>query len=107
MNKLKISIFFTLFVLIIGLTGCGNVKKTEDIINTGVPVTDNTTKPDCEPACANYVDKCLTLVPGATQQLYVDGHTTCLEECKEWKAEKTQCMADAENCTLMTEECKL
>lgn len=107
MNKRSITFFIVSVVLIFGLTGCVNKKQTEVPINTDVSITDNVAKPNCELACTNYVKKCLYLVPGATQQLFKEGQDSCLEECNSWDAEKIQCMQDAENCTLMTDECKL
>jgi len=82
-------------LLSLSLAGCGRAEKVKE------------TKGGCDLACANYVDKCLTLVPGATQQLYVDGLDSCVQECQGWGSEKTECILNAQNCTSMTDECEL
>lgn len=104
MNKLMRGVLFILITLMITtLSGCGTVKQSA----TEVSNDFEKTKIECEAPCANYVEKCLTLVPGATQQLYVDGQISCEKECKDWDIKKAECILNAENCTLMTEKCKL
>lgn len=98
----KLLLLVLIALTTIPLSGCGRVEKAEE-----TPENITKTEINCEAPCANYVDKCLTLVPGATQQLYVDGQTSCVKECKDWDTKKTKCILDAENCTLMTDECKL
>jgi hypothetical protein len=89
------------------LTGCEKTENKETLNqNPPINVSENPQN-SCETACANYVDKCLTLVPGATQQLYVDGQNSCLKECSTWDIEKTECIKKSQNCTWMTEGCKL
>ncbi|MDD3897279.1 MAG: hypothetical protein PHU04_05605 [Candidatus Peribacteraceae bacterium] len=64
-------------------------------------------KNDCEAACGNYVNTCLTLVPGAGQALFQEGLTSCMEECAGWDEQKTACMASAADCESMTNICGL
>jgi len=101
MNKSIYGILF--FLIIITLSGCGrtepSITKTADDLKK--------TEFNCEAPCANYVNKCLTLVPGATQQLYVDGLNSCVKECGDWGVNKAECILNAENCTSMTEDCDL
>jgi len=62
---------------------------------------------DCEAACANYVNKCLTLVPNATQALFQEGLSSCLGECASWSVAKINCMVSAVDCPSMTDVCGL
>lgn len=61
----------------------------------------------CEAACANYVNRCLTLVPNATQALFEEGRSSCMSECVNWAESKAQCMTSAVECTQMTDTCGL
>lgn len=102
-RKTSVVSFVLLALTVVAFSGCGSAEKST--IETVSDVKE--TKFDCQETCANYVDKCLTLVPGATQQLFVDGLTSCAKECEDWDVNKAECILKAENCTLMTEECKL
>jgi hypothetical protein len=62
---------------------------------------------DCVPACQNYVNRCLTLVPNATQSLFNQGMESCEFECKTWDNSKITCMERAMDCPSMTEVCGL
>ena len=64
-------------------------------------------KNECESACVNYVNKCLTLVPNATQALFQEGLESCLNECAKWNGVKIDCMISAFNCEAMTDVCGL
>jgi hypothetical protein len=94
-----------LTIPVISLTGCTMNNLEQSQKNSEILSAEN--KNGCESACTNYVDKCLKLVPGATQQLYVDGLSSCLEECKNYPAEKITCLTTAENCPTMTVDCEL
>lgn len=97
----KIFFGFFLVVSLFLFSGCGTVE-------TDTPASEITTSnSSCEAACENYVDKCLTLVPGATENLFKQGRESCFEECVDWGAEKTECIAASQNCTYMTDECEL
>ena len=93
------------------LTGCAVEEPTSDpAFITGALLENTPSNADesaCDVACDNYVDQCLTLVPGATQQLFEDGLVSCMQECAAWEAEKIACIRDAQNCPSMTEECEL
>jgi hypothetical protein len=62
---------------------------------------------ECEAACNNYVNQCLTLVPNATQALFQEGLSSCLEECAGWEETKVRCIKQAADCPSMTEVCGL
>lgn len=62
---------------------------------------------DCQLACLNYTNKCLTLVPNADQNLFNEGLKSCMVECAKWKEEKIGCMLSAPSCPAMTESCGL
>jgi len=62
---------------------------------------------DCDAACNNYNNQCLTLVPNANQQLFDQGYESCMSECAGWSGEKVQCMSTAQDCPSMTEVCGL
>ena len=64
-------------------------------------------KNDCEAACNNYVNQCLTLVPNATQALFQEGFDSCIQECAGWNETMTRCMIQASNCESMTDVCGL
>ncbi|MFA5020557.1 MAG: hypothetical protein WC517_00635 [Patescibacteria group bacterium] len=87
--------------------------KPELIADLLIPEVDSPAPADsdnasaCETACGNYVAKCLTLVPNATQALFDDGLNSCLEECASWSAGKVDCLAGALDCEAMTNVCGL
>lgn len=58
---------------------------------------------NCEAACKNYNNQCLTLVPNADQTLFDQGYESCMSECKSWTGEKITCMESAQDCPSMTE----
>lgn len=62
---------------------------------------------DCQMACANYVVKCLTLVPNASKELLDEGLYSCIGECQKWNNEKIDCMIGALDCESMTNICGL
>lgn len=62
---------------------------------------------DCEAACGSYVGKCLTLVPNATEALFAEGMSSCMDECSSWNAGKVDCMISAFDCEAMTNVCGL
>lgn len=64
-------------------------------------------KRDCESPCRNYIHKCLSLVPNADQNLFTQGLTSCMEECRKWSDTKIQCIINATDCPAMTEICGL
>lgn len=78
------------------LAGCFSVKKEKENV-------DN----NCDAACNNYVDRCLTLVPNADQDLFQEGYDSCMEICPDWNEPKIDCMAAAQDCPSMTEVCGL
>lgn len=98
---MKKIIFILPVLLTLIISGCNTELEPTDISTT----TESTV--NCESACENYKTQCLQLVPGATQQLYKDGIESCMNECKDWSAEKTDCMATALDCTSMTDICEL
>jgi len=103
----KTLFLFLLIIPVITLTGCD--RKINDEIsgeNYIFDISDNS-EVGCNSACDNYVEQCLTLVPGATQQLYVDGFDSCLGERVSWSSEKIDCIEKSQNCTWMTDECGL
>lgn len=73
------------------------------------PEQPNLSEPtsDCEAACGHYVIACLTLVPNATEDLFNEGYESCLSECKNWDANKVDCMITAFDCEAMTDVCGL
>ena len=62
---------------------------------------------NCEVACNNYNNQCLTWVPNADQNLFDQGYESCMAECKDWTVEKIECMEGAQDCPSMTEVCGL
>ncbi len=62
---------------------------------------------NCEDACQNYNNQCLTLVPNADQKLFDEGLSSCMLECESWSKEKIECMESANDCPSMTEVCGL
>ncbi len=67
----------------------------------------NVDSSDCQFACANYVVKCLTLVPNASKDLLDEGLNSCMSECQRWNSQKTGCMIEAIDCESMTNVCGL
>ncbi len=95
------------------LGGCAvDTPTSEEEYSTGAVLQINEPDPmpaatACEEACANYVNKCLTLVPNATQALFDEGQTSCVQECATWESSKTECIRDVLDCESMTDICGL
>ncbi len=95
------------------LSGCAVEAPTDEPASITGAILNNAESDSradaspCDAACNNYVDQCLTLVPGATQQIFNDGLVSCLQECAAWEGEKISCIRDATNCTSMTDDCDL
>ena len=94
-------------------SSCEQLSKTPELV-AELAIPDNILQPEpepahtgCQAACANYVNKCLTLVPGANQSLYDEGTASCLAECANWYQEKIDCLKAAADCPAMTEQCGL
>ncbi|OGF21670.1 hypothetical protein A2316_01270 [Candidatus Falkowbacteria bacterium RIFOXYB2_FULL_38_15] len=87
------------------------LEKNEEAVDISLPDENELDVPqknnDCESACINYVNKCLTLVPNANQALYNDGVISCMKECIDWDSEKADCMINAIDCPSMTDVCGL
>jgi len=64
-------------------------------------------KIDCESPCRNYIHKCLSLVPNASEELFSQGLESCMKECRSWSDTKNKCILNAPNCQDMTEVCGL
>jgi hypothetical protein len=93
-------------------TSCEEIAKKPELISD--VIISNTAKPeekvtsnDCELACVNYVNKCLTLVPNADQALFNEGLSSCITECANYSADKVNCLISAIDCPAMTEQCGL
>lgn len=105
--------FTTLFSLLLPclvLAGCGGQPQndTQDTLSGSVVrVNEPAAGNNCEAACENYVNKCLTLVPGAGETLFQQGRDSCMEVCAEWTSEKIDCIATAASCEPMTDVCGL
>jgi hypothetical protein len=112
-NKTMKKIIFLSFILLAFLliSGCGHQTETEEQPEPSEVISEerelDATTSDCQLACLNYVNKCLTLVPNATQALFDEGLVSCLTECIGWDNIKTACMIGSENCELMTDVCGL
>lgn len=96
-----------------GADSCEQLSKSPELV-AELTIPDKAAKPeaepaqnDCQAACANYVNKCLTLVPGAAQSLYDEGKASCETECAGWKEQKISCLKTAADCPAMTEQCGL
>lgn len=94
-------------------TNCEQITSKPDLIadliipEAATPELLDKNTNDCEAACNNYVGKCLTLVPNATQALFAEGLASCLAECVGWDTEKVNCLTDAFDCEAMTNICGL
>jgi hypothetical protein len=98
------------------LTACDQkqtkVEEAENKVDSAPEVRSEEVKPnslskDCTSACENYVSKCLTLVPNASDTLLNEGLVSCVEDCANWSADKAECISEALECPSMTEICKL
>lgn len=65
--------------------------------------TDN----NCAAACNNYVLKCISQVPSATEALEKDAYNSCMGECTKWDSEKINCMSISPSCEGFTNQCGL
>jgi len=92
-------------------SNCGALGDIPEILTSLIPEMNTPELPDakdeCEAACGSYVNKCLTLVPNATQALFEEGMTSCKSECSKWNNEKVGCMISAFDCEAMTNVCGL
>jgi hypothetical protein len=92
-------------------SGCAELGSVAEYVSSAIPKMEEPKLApagnDCEAACANYVNKCLSLVPNATQALFQEGLVTCVGECSAWAQSKTNCMISAVDCESMTEVCGL
>lgn len=114
---MKKSYLLLVALLLIGaLTACDqkqtSVEEIKNKVDSAAEVRSETVKPnslskDCRSACENYVSKCLTLVPNASETLLNEGLVSCVEDCASWSADKATCISQALECPSMTEICKL
>ncbi|MDD5464409.1 MAG: hypothetical protein PHP62_04625, partial [Candidatus Moranbacteria bacterium] len=72
---------------------CDKIKERMSQCNLSKEASNN-----CEAACDNYNNQCLTLVPNADQKLFDQGYESCMAECKDWTVEKVECMEAAQDC---------
>jgi hypothetical protein len=90
---------------------CEELSSIEEVVDSLVPEINepelDSAQNDCESACTNYVNKCLTLVPNATQALFQEGLESCVKDCAKWNGTKIDCMIQALDCPSMTEVCGL
>jgi hypothetical protein len=100
-STVKLTALILACIMILIFSGC-----TKNPTDKPVEVTKQTENV-CTKACQNYIDKCLTLVPNASHQLFEEGRQSCYEKCNGWSPEKITCMENAEACTAMTSECEL
>lgn len=93
------------------VNNCEDISSIEEVVASLVPEINepklDPAEDDCELACVNYVNKCLTLVPNASQSLYNEGLFSCIKDCAKWGGEKIDCMIQAIDCPSMTEVCGL
>ncbi|MDX9893707.1 MAG: hypothetical protein RB292_04855 [Patescibacteria group bacterium] len=93
------------------VTTCQELSAISEIIESLIPEMNdpklNPAKNECEAACQNYVNQCLTLVPNATQTLFQEGLDSCLTECANWNDPMVKCMTQAPDCESMTNICGL
>lgn len=85
---------------------CESFSQVEDLLSCGTTNQVGEEK-NCQPACTNYVQQCLTLVPNATDALLWEGMNSCMDHCQLWDNEKIGCLANANDCPSMTEVCGL
>ncbi len=92
-------------LLILTLSACNTVETP----TAPQAINESTSQANtgCETACENYKTQCLSLVPGATQQIFKDGIESCMNECKAWTKEKTDCISTSLDCVSMTDICEL
>lgn len=92
-------------------SNCQTLSEIPELVSALVPEMNTPELPEakdeCEAACGSYVNKCLTLVPNATQALFEDGMTSCKSECSKWNTQKVDCMINAFDCEAMTNVCGL
>jgi hypothetical protein len=69
--------------------------------------TKKTTDNNCVAACNNYVLKCISQVPNATELLKKDAYNSCMGECSQWNTEKINCMSISPTCEGFTNQCGL
>ncbi len=103
-------ILSSLFLACLVLSGCGGQPQedaSDALSGSGVRVNEPVAGNNCAAACENYVNKCLTLVPGADETLFQQGRDSCMEECAQWTSEKTSCIETAASCEPMTDVCGL
>lgn len=125
-NK-KTIIIISAVIIAVGLVSflvIGMKNKNENSVQTENNKTENVTKPSkatdeksktspfgnqslCETACANYVMKCISLVPNADSNLINESISSCYNECQKWNNEKANCILNALDCESMTNVCGL
>lgn len=95
-------------------SSCQELFVIPEIVSASVPEVPEMNDPEleepaseCEAACNNYVNQCLTLVPNATQALFQEGLASCLKECAGWDETKNKCIKQSADCPSMTEVCGL
>lgn len=105
------SILFPMLAVSLLLVGCGGQPQENEndtlsgsVVRVNEPAQAGS---NCEAACQNYVNKCLTLVPGANESLFQQGRDSCMEECAQWDSEKAGCIVSASDCPSMTDVCGL
>lgn len=90
---------------------CQELSEISEIIESLIPEMNDPEleepASECEAACNNYVNQCLTLVPNATQALFQDGLNSCMEECAGWEETKVKCIKQSADCESMTNVCGL
>lgn len=88
-----------------------NFQTCEELArNCRQPETTNTEKSgenNCPSACNNYVLKCISQVPNATETLEKDAYNSCMVECAKWDNEKINCMSISPSCEGFTNQCGL
>ncbi|HOX97071.1 MAG TPA: hypothetical protein PL066_01795 [bacterium] len=69
--------------------------------------TETSSENNCPAACNNYVLKCISQVPSATEALEKDAYNSCMGECAKWDNEKINCMSISPSCEGFTNQCGL
>jgi len=92
-------------------SNCQELFVIPEIVSASVPEINSPalteSKSECEAACNNYVNQCLTLVPNASQALFQEGLSSCLEKCTGWQEAMIKCIKQAADCPSMTDICGL
>lgn len=83
------------------------IEAQAKIISETTSDENNPNVAKCNQACNNYVNRCLTLVPNASSQLFEEGFTSCKNDCINWEMEKIDCMIQSNTCEAFSESCGL